>query len=103
MLELLLFVVQGYCVGHSAQGLLLSRRPHPTLMARPVDAVPLLAQKLILGVVAAVADAELQEHVGILAGEGGDVGADQGQEGFCDYYVMWLPAAMPNGAADVSY
>ena len=66
VLALLLFVVQGYCVSHSAQGLLLSRRSLPTLMARPVHGVPLLAQQLILGVVAAVAHAEMQEHVGIL-------------------------------------
>ena len=66
VLALLLFVVQGYCVGHSAQGLLLSRRPGPADILRPVDTIPLVPEHVILSLVHAVADADLEKQAGVL-------------------------------------
>ena len=58
VLALLLLVVQGYSLRHRAECLLLLGRPSASRVLCTADGVPLLAQHLILRVVAAIAHAE---------------------------------------------
>ena len=66
VLTLLLFVVQGYCEGHSTQDFFLAWAPVPPHVLWAVDGLPLLLVHVILHVVPAVPHAAKQEHARLL-------------------------------------